>query len=158
MTLRSFVCRLSNFDRRFKWRVQLLRPTDTVQCPWHLRGHLVSLSTRLHWTRVWRHYWYDLFNTIYIESDWLWALTFMPHYVKAWVGTTVLFFLPADACDSTPCQNNGTCVLTAQGSFTCTCDVQFTGIVCDLRTSNLHKHTIPRDSTVLSMLQLQLSW
>lgn len=38
-----------------------------------------------------------------------------------------------DECESTPCQNGGTCV-DALDSYTCTCVVGYTGLSCEAGT------------------------
>ena len=41
-------------------------------------------------------------------------------------------------CDSSPCNNNGTCIPTGPTNFTCGCDIGYSGLQCNGKINKVH--------------------
>ena len=48
-----------------------------------------------------------------------------------YVELVCMVILNLDVCDSKPCQNGGTCAITSDGDYQCSCSAGFSGTTCE---------------------------
>ena len=45
----------------------------------------------------------------------------------------VVFLFPVTQCEGKPCRNSGECLENVNGTFTCKCQVNYDGLICEKR-------------------------
>ena len=48
----------------------------------------------------------------------------------------IIFLNTANVCDSSPCQNGGTCSVTSAGAWSCSCRPGYSGNACSCKCTN----------------------